>query len=585
MPRDTQDPMKRTLLMAGIASLSLAGCAANTPPPSPVAQAAPAAPAVNGAWKSYVQTTIDKWLAIDPAFAIYQGAHQFDGKLPDWSEAGLKAQGDFLRSVIADAGAFTDLTQEDRFERDYLVAVAKGELFWLEDADEPHKNPSYYINNGLDPNVYVSRDYADKATRMKAMIGFFKAVPGAAAQIRANLPAKLPATFIKLGTAGFGGFAEYYRGDARAAFADIDDPALQAEFKASSEAAATAMQGVADLVAKATPTQDYALGAARFSRMLAATEAVDAPLDRLEAVGRADLKRNQDALAKACAAFAPGKTIPQCFDKMRDDKPTDGPVAEARRQIPELTAFVKDHDLLTIPGTEKALVEESPPYNRQNSAYIDPPGPFEKNIPSIYYISPPDPSWSKQKQLDYIPGKDDLLFTSVHEVMPGHFVQFLHSNRSPSWVGRLWVGYAFAEGWAHYAEEMMWDAGLGNGDPGVHVGQISNALLRDCRYLSAIGLHARGMTVEQSKRMFMDECYQDEGTADQQAARGTYDPAYLNYTLGKLMILKLREDWTATRGGRSAWKAFHDQFLSYGGPPIPLVRQSMLKEDAPHAVF
>ncbi|CDO36327.1 conserved hypothetical protein [Novosphingobium sp. KN65.2] len=547
--------------------------------------AAPAAEAPASAWKAFVQKTIEGWMAEDPAFAVYQGAHQFDGRLPDWSEAGLAKRAAFLHSVIDQANAFTGLSEADRFERDYLVQVAKGSLFWIEDADQPHTNPTWYINGGLDPNVYVSRNYADKATRMKAMISFFKAVPMAAKNIRANLKSQMPASFIRLGVAGFGGFAEYYRGDARAAFADVQDPALQAEFKATSEAAANAMQQLADWLATATPTQDYALGAARFSRMLAATEAVDAPLDTLEAVGRADLKRNQEALQKACAAYAPDKDIQGCFDKMRADKPEGGPVAAARKQIPDLTAFVRAHDLVTIPGTEQALVEESPPYNRQNSAYIDPPGPFEKGIPSIYYISPPDPSWSKQKQQDYIPGKNDLMFTSVHEVMPGHFLQFLHSNRSPSWVGRLWVGYAFAEGWAHYAEEMMWDAGLGDGDPGVHVGELSNALLRNCRYLSAIGLHARGMTQEQSKRMFMTECYQDEGTAEQQAARGTYDPAYLNYTLGKLMIRKLRDDWTASRGGRGAWKQFHDTFLSYGGPPIPLVRKAMMHEDAPHAVF
>ena len=184
-----------------------------------------------------------------------------------------------------------------------------------------------------------------------------------------------------------------------------------------------------------------------------------------------------------------------------------------------------------------------------------------------------------------MPGRNDLLFTSVHEVMPGHFLQFLHANRSRSMLGRLFVGYAFAEGWAHYAEEMMWEAGLGQGDAGVHVGQISNALLRDCRYLSAIGLHARGMTQEQSLTMFREQCYQDEGNARQQAARGTYDPAYLNYTLGKLMIRRLRADWTASRGGTKAWKAFHDQFLSYGGPAIPLVRQRMMGEPTAKAVF
>ena len=569
-------------LLAGFACLALgAGATATPPPPAPSAQAA--TPARD--WKAFAQSTIDRWFAIDPAFAVYQGAHQFDGRLPDWSEAGLKARKAFLHSVIDDAKGFTALDDADRFERDYLVQVARGQLFWLEDADKPHRNPAFYIEGGLDPNVYVSRNYADKATRMKAMIAFFKAVPAAARQARANLPATMPATFIKLGTAGFGGFAEYYRGDARAAFADVADPALQAEFKASSETAAVAMQQLADWVAKATPSPDYALGADRFARMVAATEGVDASLDELERVGRADLKRNQDALKAACALYAPRQTIAGCFDKMRADKPAGGPVAAARRQIPDLTTFVRANDLVTIPGTEQALVEESPPYNRQNSAYIDPPGPFEKGVPSIYYISPPDPAWSQQMQMDYIPGNNDLMFTSVHEVMPGHFLQFLHSNRSPSWIGRIFVGYAFAEGWAHYAEEMMWEAGLGDGNPGLHVGQISNALLRNCRYLSAIGLHARGMTVEQSKRMFIDECYQDEGTATQQAARGTYDPAYLNYTLGKLMIRKLRADWTATRGGRAAWKPFHDQFLSFGGPPIPLVRQSMMKEPAPHAVF
>ncbi|MEJ7615665.1 MAG: DUF885 family protein [Pyrinomonadaceae bacterium] len=203
-------------------------------------------------------------------------------------------------------------------------------------------------------------------------------------------------------------------------------------------------------------------------------------------------------------------------------------------------------------------------------------GHTKNNCPRFYYISPPDPTWSPEKRHDYLPGKADLLFTSVHEVWPGHFLQFLHANRAPSKFGQIFVGYAFAEGWAHYTEEMMWEAGLGGGDPEIHIGQLLNALLRNVRYLSAIGLHARGMTVAESERMFVEEGYQDAGNAQQQAERGTFDPAYLNYTMGKLMIKKLRDDWTSERGGRSAWKAFHDQFLTYGGPPVPLVRAAML---------
>jgi uncharacterized protein (DUF885 family) len=170
-------------------------------------------------------------------------------------------------------------------------------------------------------------------------------------------------------------------------------------------------------------------------------------------------------------------------------------------------------------------------------------------------------------------------------VWPGHFLQFLHSNRNSTKLQSLWVGYAFAEGWAHYSEEMMWDAGLGNGDPEIHIGQISNALLRNVRFLSSIGMHTQGMTLEQSEKLFRDSAFADPGTARQQAARGTYDPAYLNYTMGKLMIRKLRTDWLAKQGGASAaspngtpeqWKAFHDKFLSYGGPAIPSIRKEML---------
>jgi uncharacterized protein (DUF885 family) len=231
---------------------------------------------------------------------------------------------------------------------------------------------------------------------------------------------------------------------------------------------------------------------------------------------------------------------------------------------------------MTIPSEDEALVAEAPPFNRANFAYIDVPGPYEKGVPATYYISPPDPSWSKEVQRDYLPGRADLLFTSVHEVWPGHFLQFLHSNRSGSVVGRLFVGYAYAEGWAHYAEEMMWEMGLGGGDAETHIGQLSNALLRDARFLSAIGLHTAGMSVADSERLFREQAYQDVGSARQQARRGTYDPAYLNYTMGKLMIRKLRADWTATRGGEAAWKQFHDEFLSHGGPNVPMLRALML---------
>jgi uncharacterized protein (DUF885 family) len=259
-------------------------------------------------------------------------------------------------------------------------------------------------------------------------------------------------------------------------------------------------------------------------------------------------------------------------------------VESARRQLEETKAFLIEKDLVSIPGKEEALVAEAPPYARSNSAYINIPGPFEKNQPSVYYISPPNPEWSEEVQQAYIPGESDLLFTSVHEVWPGHFLNFVHASRAAWDFGRLFVTYAFGEGWAHYTEEMMLEAGLRDRSPETRIGQLSNALLRNARFLSAIGLHTEGMTVEESERLFVEEAYQDQGTAEQQAARGTYDPAYLNYTLGKLMIMALRDDWVAHRGGPAAWKEFHDNFLSYGGPPIPLVRAQMMMSE-PDTVF
>jgi len=569
--------------VVGAAATTIVASSAST------AQTRPTKAETREDWSQFLAAYIEQTFTANPAFAVGQGRHEFDGQLPDWSETGLQNEMARLRSAIAAAQAFDPrrLTREQRFERDYMMAQARGALFWMADADEPHRNPSFYMDSGLDPSVYVTRPYAPPETRLRAYIAYLRAVPRAAQQIRANLRTPLPLSFIDYGKSAFGGFAEYYPGDGTRAFAEVRDRALQAELRTASREAARAMQGLADWLEsqRRHATQDFALGAERFARMLRDTEMVDTPLAELERIGRADLERNQRALQQACARFSPGTTIPACMDKMNARKPEGGPVAGARRQLAGLREFLVRENLVTIPGIEEARVEESPPYNRQNSAYIDIPGPFERGLPSVYYISPPDPSWTPEVRAAFIPGESDLMFTSVHEVWPGHFLNFLHANRSPFLFGRVFVGYAYAEGWAHYSEEMMWDAGLGGGDPEVHVGQLSNALLRDCRFLSAIGMHTGRMSQEQSRAMFREQCYQDEGNSRQQSARGTYDPAYLNYTMGKLLIRRLREDYVRSRGGRRGWKAFHDRFLSYGGPPVPLVRQQMLNERTPRAVF
>lgn len=560
--------MSKFIAFAAAALLVLAGCNQNS-----------------ANWEDFQNRFIERAFELDPTFGAGQGKHEFDGRLPDWSEEGLTAAKTFLRDTITQAEAMRGLNAEQTFQRDYLVAVARGQLFWLETADQPHTNPAFYMG-ALSPSMYVTRPYAPLDVRLRAYIQYLQAIPNAATQIRANLRTPLPVTFINYGRSAFGGLAAYYQGDGKAAFAEVNDPALQRELSEASNAAAVAMTGLSNWLEtqRPTATNDFALGAERFAQMLRDTEMVDIPLEELERIGREDLARNQQAMREACGRYAPGATIAQCMAQMNANKPQGGSVEGARQQLAGLRQFIVDHNLVSIPGTEEAQVAEAPPFARQNFAYINIPGPYETNLPSVYYIAPPDPTWPAQVQRDFVPGQAELLFVSAHEVWPGHFLNFLHANRSQNQFGRVFVGYAYAEGWAHYTEEMMWDAGLANGDPETHVGQISNALRRDCRYLSAILMHTGRMTVDQSREMFVNECYQDEGNARQQAARGTYDPAYLNYTMGKLLIRRLREDWTASRGGREGWRDFHDEFLSYGGPPIPLVRQRMMGGEA-EAVF
>jgi hypothetical protein len=572
-------PVRVATLAAVVAVALLAGCRQDTAPAPSTQTPAPAVADRNAAFETAVDAFIDGAFQHYPTFAANSGKHEFDGKLPDYSPAGLKATGDWLHAQRDEFAAFTDAQLDDRrrFQRDYVLAVIDGNLFWLEESGFPYSNPGFYTGD-LSPSMYLTRPYAPLPQRMAAFVAYQEALPRAIEQIKANFKLPLPASYIDLGVNSFAGYSSFFKTDVPAIFAEVEADALQARFKASNAAAIQATQDMADWLSKQKPnaTQDFALGAEKFSKMLHATELVDIPLDQLKAAGEADLQRNLDALKAACDQFAAGKSLHECVAKEAANKPEGGAVEGARAQLASLRQFIIDKDLATIPGPEQAKVEEAPPFNRWNFAYIEIPGPYEKNLPSVYYIAPPDPTWPKAERDAYVPGKADLLFVSAHEVWPGHFLQFLHSNRSDWKFGQLFVGYAFAEGWAHYAEEMMFDAGVGGGTPETHIGQLANALLRDVRFLSAIGLHTGGMTMAQSERMFLDQAFQDPGNARQQAARGTYDPAYLNYTLGKLMIMQLRQDWTATHGGRAGWKAFHDQFLDYGGPPIPLVRAQML---------
>jgi len=543
----------------------------------------PPAAELQTAWDRFRDAFLEEYFLLNPAEAVDLGRHEFDGQLPDWSEEGLERSVEFFKQRRREALEFDaeSLSEARRFERDYLLAAIDGELFWRETADWPRRNPAYYTGK-LNPSVYLTRPYAPLKQRMDAYIEFCRNLPEALERMKQNLRTPMPETYVELGRLSAGGMASYFEKDVPRIFAEVDDDLLQARFADANLRAAEALRSLDGWFAKQekTATDDFALGAELFSQMLAATEQVDLPLDELERIGREDMERNLQALEQTCAKYAPGADLAACVDKARANKPEGGPVEGARGQLDRLKKFLLEKDLVTIPGGEEALVDEAPPYARWNFAYIEIPGPYEKGLPSVYYIAPPDPDWSPEVQQDYLPGRADLLFVSIHEVWPGHFLHYLHANRADSKLGQVFTSYAFTEGWAHYAEELMWEAGFGDGDPEIHIGQLLNALLRNARYLSAIGLHTGKMTVADAEELFREKALQDAGNAKQQAARGTFDPGYLNYTLGKLLIRKLREDWTAPRGGREAWRAFHDELLSLGGPPLPLARRALLEEEA-----
>ena len=531
-------------------------------------------------WAEFAAATVDEYYSNNPENAVDAGLHDYDGQASDFSFAAIEEYMTWLDGVIDAASAYDDLEGIEAFERDYLTQALRGELWYLRESGFLRNNPVLYAG-ALSFSVYVDREYAPLEERIVAYTNYISNVPRILKQMKENLVTPMPSPYVETAYRIFDGLGGYLETTVPELFAAVEDEQLQRQFAAANDAAVQAVRQTTAWLEghRDTATDEFALGEQRFLNMLRETQGVDITLADLKAAGEADLGRNLNMMHEACAEFAPGASTEDCVLQVQGHKPPEGAVGGARRQLPGLRKFLEDNDIVSIPGTEDALVDEAPPHRRFNAAYIDIPGPFESGLPSVYYIAPPNPEWSEEDQAAYIPGETDLLAISVHEVWPGHFLQFLHANRAANNIGQHFGTYTFTEGWAHYTEQMMVDAGLGDGDPEVRIGQLLNALLRNVRYISAIGLHAEGMSVEESQKLFEEKAFQDFGNAVQQANRGTFDPGYLNYTLGKLMINKLRADWTTGRGGREAWGEFHDQFLSFGSPPIPLIRGQMLDDD------
>ena len=512
---------------------------------------------------------------LDPDEAVSLGLHDYDGMLPDRSPTALADLIAQLQKDKATLEATGDLTPAQKFERDVLLQRLRGLLFDLVERDVYHHNPMAYTGS-INLDAYIIRDYAPIADRAAAVAKTCNALPTFLKQSRDNLQLPIPRTWIDTALLQTKGFIEFADKDIRAELASqaaAIGPALDTCKAALAEHAAW--------LEKQQPqgTNDYALGPTKFFAMLRESQGVEIDAKTLAAIADEDLRRNLTAIEEAARAIDPKRPVAAVVEELANVKPDDVLVF-ATKQAAEMRAFILANEIVSIPSQDVAVVKESPPFQRWNSAFLNRPGVFEKKqMPSYYYISPPDPKWPPAEQRAYIPPKDDLLFTTVHEVWPGHFLQGLHIRQNASRVLQSYCTYSNSEGWAHYTEEMMFDAGAGGKTPQARVGMLKEALLRNVRFVVTIGLHTKGMTVDEAQKLFATKGFVDAGNARQQAVRGTFDPMYLAYTVGKIMIRKLKTDWMTANPGKSL-RDFHDTLLSYGCAPLPLIRRAMLGDAA-----
>ncbi len=571
-------PRMRALILAAVVACGSPASTTTTPTPPPTADRDLAAA---------IDTFVTGHLAFRPGFGTDLGLHEYDGKVPDRSRAAIAAEIERLRAARTTFAAFDDakLSPRRQVEKQIVLAEIAKELFDLDTRKKPFRDPFFYLFK-FSLNPYISRDYAPAAERAAAMLRACEAAPAYYKQAIANLEDKLPRAWLQIGAMISGGTIQFLEGDAKQAFAALPDPALRDKLGACLTALAAEAGAFRDALKARMPagTDDFRLGADNLVALLHEAEGLDLDIPTLERIARADLERNRTAIAAAAKQIDPARDVAAVVAEVATDKP-DRVIDEATAQLGSLKKFLVDKAIVSMPrpgsiGGAAIEVRESPSFMRGNFAALSGVGPFEKtNLASYYYIAPPDPAWPADQQRAYLLSKTDLLFTSAHEVYPGHFVQGMHQRASESRVLQTFETYTASEGWAHYVEEMMWEQGLGDRDPRVHIGQLKNALLRNVRFVVALGYHAGQMTIEEATKLFVEQAFADPKTAAQQAMRGTVDPMFLGYTLGKLVILELRADWQKANPGKSL-REFHDTFLTYGEAPLAVTRRMMLGPQA-----
>jgi hypothetical protein len=526
-----------------------------------------------------------RYFEFHPGSATYEGLHQYDTLLADMSGSALDERRRWAAGQLAvlEGMPIAGLDPDRRVDAELLRAALKGELYSLDQSRWHARDPAYY--DGLAAGSFITlakREFAPKVVRRSLVTARLRQVPSLFEAARENLT-EMPAELACLGIEQLRATRGFFARSLPTAFSGVDG-AGTAEFSAALEAALAAYD---EMLAWLAERRDgtggtFRIGAEAFADFLRESEMVEIPLDRLLEVGWTELRRLQEEFDEVARRVDSGRDPHDLFAEMAARHPAAETLLDATRAtLEELRAFCVERGIVDIPSEMRCGVDETPEFMRALTfASMDTPGPYEAVATEAFYnVTLPDPDWPAERVEEHLRGFNEyaLASVSIHEAYPGHYVQFLHVNTTPLSMTRKMLGAGTnIEGWAHYVEQMMLDEGYRDGDPRYRLGMLHEALLRAARFIVGIELHCGDMSQAQAEEFFVREGRQTRSAGATEAARGLTDPHYLIYTLGKLMVLRLRDEYRAERGASYTLKGFHAEFLRQGFPPLPLVRERLI---------
>ena len=536
---------------------------------------------------------LNGYLAWRPQLAVSLGFHEYDGKITDYSKASIDAELKRLKDYEQKLNAVdtTGLSPKMFYDYRILKLAIQSDIYNIEDFKYYTHNPMNYAN-AVDVNLYIKRDFAPLEERLHDVIAVEQKIPDVFAAAKANLEDSLPKPYIETAISIAEGGAGFLKGDLLVALKEVKNDSLMKIFtEVNNKAIAAIADYVSWLKKEKLPKANnaYAIGTDNYKKMLLYGEDIRITPEQILEIGLKELEKEKERFNKAAAIINPSKKPRDVLNDVQKEHPTaENLIPEAKRNLEMIRQFVIDKKICTMPSEVRVQVKETPQYARATStASMDVAGPFEtKATESYYYITPVDPTWTAKQKEDWLSSFDYYTTdnVTVHEAYPGHYTQFLHLNASSaSKIEKIFGSYAYIEGWAHYCEKMMIDQGFGNDGDSIkaakyRMAQSGDALLRLCRLCVSIKMHCQGMSLAEGTRFFMDNWYQGEKPSYQEALRGTFDPGYLFYTVGKLQILKLREDYSKQEGTNFSLKSFHDQLMDNGMPPVRLLREVLIKD-------